>query len=108
MFTRYAYFIGRPVEGASQQFVSALRAAAAEYADLPRVRSVYLDLPVAIDEGAPPIFASIRLTFGSAADIDAALASPERQLARALFADKVLPLFDGKVVHINNRGIQYC
>lgn len=108
MYTRYAYFLGQPVAGAEAQFVAGLEAATARYAGLPRVRSARLEMPESIDEGAPAIFASIRMSFDRAEDIAFALASPERQLVRAAFMSQVLPLFDGKVVHINNRGTEYA
>lgn len=107
MYTRYAYFLGRPVVGSEAQFAAGLEAAVLLYARLPRMRSAQLEFAIHVDEGAPPVFAIIRLNFDSAQDIEDALASPERQRARAAFVSDVMPLFEGKVVHINFHGIAF-
>lgn len=108
MYTRYAYFMGQPKAGAEDQFMAGLEAATAQYAGLPGVRSARLEIPETIDDGAPAIFASIRMAFDSAADIEIALASPERQLVRAAFVSQVLPLFEGTVAHINSGGREFA
>jgi len=99
--TRYAYFIGRPAEGKSEQFMQALSAVAAGFATLPGVRSAQLERPYFFESEALDVYAAIRLSFDRPEDIDAALATPERQQLRRQFVEQVLPLFQGVVTHIN-------
>lgn len=108
MYTRNAFFLGQPVAGSEEQFRAGLETGTAAYAKLPGVRSARLEFPLARDAGAPNIYATIRMVFASAADIEHALASPERQRVRAAFADAVMPLFEGTVAHVNSSGIDFA
>ena len=107
MYTRNAFFLGAPVAGADDKFRAGLESGTAQYAKLPGVRSARLEFPLTKDDGAPDIYATIRMVFDSEQDIERALASPQRQLVRAAFAGAVMPLFEGKVVHVNSVGIDF-
>ncbi|WP_050460928.1 hypothetical protein [Herbaspirillum autotrophicum] len=107
MYTRNAFFLGRPVAGTEDKFIAGLEVGTAAYAKLPGVRSARLEFPLEIDAGGPEIFATIRMVFDSSEDIAQALASPQRQAVRATFAENVMPMFEGKVVHVNSRGIDF-
>ena len=107
MYTRNAFFLGRPAAGAEDKFIAGLETGTAAYAKLPGVRSARLEFPLQIDAGGPDIFATIRMVFDSAEDIEIALTSPLRQTVRAAFAGNVMPLFEGKVVHVNSRGTDF-
>lgn len=107
MFTRNAFFLGRPVAGAEDKFRAGLEAGTAQYAKLPGVRSARLEFPLSKDDGAPDIYATIRMVFATEQDIETALSSPERQLVRSAFAGTVMPLFEGRVAHVNSSGIDF-
>lgn len=107
MYTRNAFFLGRPVAGAEDKFRAGLETGTAQYAKLPGVRSARLEFPLVKDDGAPDIYATIRMVFASEADIERALSSPERQVVRAAFAGAVMPLFEGKVAHVNSVGVDF-
>lgn len=105
--TRYAYFVGQPVQGKSEQLISQLQAIVAGFAKLPGVQSAQLERPRHFDPGAPQIYATIRISFKTLEDIDIALASPERQRLRQEFVDKIVPLFEGTVSHINYQAQEF-
>ncbi len=107
MYTRNAFFLGRAAAGSDDALRAALADGTAHYAKLPGVQSARLEFPLTLDEGAPNIYATIRMVFASEADIALALASPQRQSVRAAFAGAVLPLFEGQVVHVNSVGTDY-
>lgn len=107
MYTRNAFFLGRPAAGAEDKFIAGLETGTAAYAKLPGVRSARLELPLHIDAGGPEIFATIRMVFDSAEDIELTLASPQRQAVRAVLVANVMPLFEGTVVHVNSRGTDF-
>ncbi len=107
MYTRNAFFLGQPAVGAEDRFRAGLKNGTEQYARLPGVRSARLEYPLAKDEGAPDIYATIRMVFESEQDIERALASPERQLVRATFVADVMPLFEGRVAHVNSVGIDF-
>ncbi|QRX81735.1 hypothetical protein [Glaciimonas sp. PAMC28666] len=100
MFSRYAYFVGKAVNGASAALLEQLHICTLGYATLPKVLSARLEVPVHLDPSAPEVFACIRMTFENAEDIDVALASAQRDVVRAGVVKNVLPLFEGTVHHI--------
>jgi len=105
--TRYAYFIGRPVEGKSEQFLQALSDIVAGFSTLPGVRSAQLERPYYYESDELDIYAAVRISFDGPQDIEAALATPKRQELRAQFAERVKPLFSGIVTHINYNGDEH-
>jgi hypothetical protein len=105
--TRYAYFIGQPVEGKAEQFFSHLEQTVAGFSKLPGVKSAQLERPCYFETGAPEIYATVRISFNSLDDIEAALATPERQRLRAEFKANVAPLFEGTISHINYEAKEF-
>lgn len=106
--TRYAYFVGQPVQGKSEQLISQLQAIVAGFAKLPGVQSAQLELPRYFEPGAPQIYAAVRISFNTLEDIDIALATPERQRLRQEFVENVAPLFDGTISHINYEAQEFA
>ncbi len=105
--TRCAYFLGRPVEGKSEQLMQSLGAIVTGFAALPGVTSAQLERPSYFESDALDIYAVVRLSFDSLEDIDVALAAPERQRLRRQFAERILPLFQGTVTHVNYTAEEY-
>ncbi|WP_397473268.1 hypothetical protein [Pusillimonas sp.] len=105
--TRYAYFIGRPIEGQSEQFMQELSAIVTGFSTLPGVKSAQLERPYYFESDELDIYAAVRLSFDSPKDIDAALATTRRQELRAQFAERVKPLFEGVITHINYEGDEH-
>lgn len=105
--TRYAYFIGRPIEGKSEQFLQELDDIVTGFSALPGVRSAQLERPYYFETDELDIYATVRISFDRPEDIDAALATPKRQELRARFAERVKPLFDGAITHINYNGTEH-
>lgn len=105
--TRYAYFIGKPVEGKSDEFLEELGAIVRGFSTLPGVRSAQLEKPYYFETDDLAIYATVRISFDSTEDIETALATPERQELRTRFAQRVKPLFDGVVTHINYDSTEY-
>lgn len=107
MYIRNAFFLGHPATGAEDKFRAGLETGTAQYAKLPGVRSARLEFPLSKDDGAPDIYATIRMVFASEQDLERALASKERQVVRTAFASAVMPLFEGTVAHVNSVGVDF-
>lgn len=105
--TRYAYFIGRPVEGKSELFLQELNAIVAGFSTLPGVRSAQLERPYYFETDDLDIYTTVRISFDTVEDIEAALATTKRQELRAQFTQRVKPLFQGIVTHINYESAEY-
>lgn len=106
MYTRCAYFTGRPRAGREEAFDQRLREGLALYRGLPGLQSAVLHLADEAEPGAPALHAVMELRFADAAAVQAALATPLRQQLRAWFHEQVLPLFDGSVAHINHASAE--
>jgi hypothetical protein len=105
--TRCAYFLGKPVAGKEAEFKAAMSGMAGIFGSLPGVKFGHLEWPFYFETDAIGVYAVMRLHFERPEDIDVMIASPERNQARAKFAEQVLPLFEGKVTHINYQADQY-
>ncbi|MBM3517637.1 MAG: EthD family reductase [Alphaproteobacteria bacterium] len=67
---------------------------------LPGIRSARILRGRQYEPDAPRFYQVVELSFGSLADIEAALASPVRAEIRARYAE-FAPLFKGRLTHIN-------
>lgn len=105
--TRYAYFLGRPIEGKSEQFLHELGEVVAGFSGLPGVVSAQLERPYYFETDDLDIYATVRISFESSEAIDVALATTRRQELRAQFAERVKPLFNGVVTHINYESTEF-
>ena len=106
MYTRCAYFTGRPRAGRELDFEQRLREALERYRGLPGLQSALLHLADAAEPGAPALHAVLELRFADAAAVETALATPLRQQLRTWFHEQVLPLFEGSVSHINHTSAE--
>lgn len=106
MYTRCAYFTGRPRPGREREFEQRLREGLNRYVGLPGLQSAVLHLAAEAEPGAPALHAVIELRFEDAAAVEAALATPLRHELRAWFHEHVLPLFEGNVAHINHMSAE--
>jgi len=105
--TRYAYLLGKPVEGKSEQFLHELSEIVAGFSSLPGVQSAQLERPYYFETNDLDIYATVRISFESTEAIEAALATTRRQELRAQFAERVKPLFEGVVTHINYESTEF-
>ncbi|HEX9648695.1 MAG TPA: hypothetical protein VGB88_14410 [Alphaproteobacteria bacterium] len=69
---------------------------------MPKVRAVRLLRGEAFQDGAPGIYQTIEQEYDSIADIEAALASEVRREMRDKLTE-IMPLFKGRIWHINHR-----
>lgn len=102
MFVRCAYFMGHPVAGQEAVLRERLLETLQLYMKFDKIRSVQLLTAQEVEAGAPEIHATLQLVFDSERDLLEALATPYRQQLRAHFAEKILPLFEGTIKHINH------
>ena len=102
MYVRCAHFVGTVAPENRARFDSFIDAECAPIiATFPNLRSFRILRGRWYEEGAPGIYMTIELTFDGPADIDAMLASEAR--ARNIEKMKqIMPLFEGRVFHINH------
>ncbi|WP_017522748.1 hypothetical protein [Pusillimonas noertemannii] len=101
MYVRCGYFIGRPVEGKKDELDAQLQAMMPHYNGFPGIRWANMLIADQVDDGAPAIYATVQFAFDSKEALEAALATPHRQVVRDQYAKTVLPLFEGTVLHAN-------
>lgn len=100
MITRYALFEGRIRDGLETQFRQAvLDELVPTWRAFPGARDVRVTFVEDRDEGAPQFVMILAVDYLDQAQLDQALASPERLISRAA-TERVLPrFFDGRIHH---------
>jgi len=101
MYVRCGYFIGHPVPGKKKELDEQLHAVVEMYRRFPGIRWASMLVADEVDDGAPAIYATIQFCFDSKTALETALATPHRQELRTHYANAVLPLFEGTVLHAN-------
>ena len=109
MITRYALFEGRIRDGQTEAF----RAAVLERL-VPIWKSFAGNLEVAVtfsesrDEGAPELPLILAISYPDIPTMEAALASPERERAKAVTGEIVATHFDGIIHHHVTRANRFA
>ena len=101
MYVRCAYFIGHPVTGKKEELDKRLLEVVEMYPEFPGLRWANIMIAKEADEGAPDIYATLQFCFDSPEALARALDTPHRQVMRNHFTTHVLPLFEGKIFHVN-------
>jgi uncharacterized protein (TIGR02118 family) len=70
-------------------------------AAFPKIRSARVLRAHSVEDGGPAVYQIFELQFDNAADVAAALASPNRARAKAAVGE-VMELFKGRVYHVNS------
>lgn len=103
MYVRCAYFMGTVAPENRARFNAFFdNESLPIMATFPNIRGVRILRGEWYEEGAPGIYQTIELTFDAKEDIDAMLKSEPRARNLKKLAE-IMPLFEGKVFHINHR-----
>ena len=103
MYVRCAYFVGTVAAEHQAEFDRVYKEQAMPLiARFPKIRSARLLRGDWHEDGAPPVYQVIELTFDSKADLEAALASDARHANLKMLKESgVEDYLDGKIYHIN-------
>jgi quinol monooxygenase YgiN len=100
MITRYALFEGKINDGQEAAFRAAVTAEVLPlWRQFPGALAVRVSYAVERDDGAPEFAMILAVSYRDVASVDAALASPVRQKARAATEAVLARFFTGRIHH---------
>lgn len=102
MWVRVGYFEGKVLDGAEERFIGAINEIIVPgIAACPGVLGVKALWPCKFEDRDDRLACQLVVELAKEEDIATMLASPERDAMRERLVSEVLPLFDGRISHIN-------